>query len=322
MKKSLLALAALSVVAGAASAQSSVTLSGGIDAAIQRVNGDWNMSTGNSGRTNFTLSGREDLGGGMYAFFALNYRFNQGTGQTNSPYSSTQFWRQDWVGLGGAFGDVRLGRMLPPLQEFNGGFDPFGTETIGSTHVNGAFNQAGLAGGARVNNAIYYRSPNLGGLSVHASIAAGDQQISGTPTTNFGNGAERPVGLAVSYAAGPIRAALAYDRNAIDLKTVGIYGAYNFGFADLMFQYEKPDVSSSDDTSIWSIGARVPVGATTFKIGYRNWSDAEQKKLAAGLDYSLSKRTIVYTDVAKQSGDGFNSAQKKAQFDVGVWHKF
>ena len=34
------------------------------------------MSTGNSGRTNFTLSGREDLGGGMYAFFALNHRFN------------------------------------------------------------------------------------------------------------------------------------------------------------------------------------------------------------------------------------------------------
>jgi predicted porin len=39
MKKSLLALAVLSAFAGAASAQSSVTLSGGIDAAIQRVNG-------------------------------------------------------------------------------------------------------------------------------------------------------------------------------------------------------------------------------------------------------------------------------------------
>ena len=37
MKKSLLALAVLSAFAGAASAQSSVTLSGGIDAAIQRT---------------------------------------------------------------------------------------------------------------------------------------------------------------------------------------------------------------------------------------------------------------------------------------------
>ena len=36
-----------------------------------------------------------------------------------------------------------MGRMLPVLQTFNGDFDPFGTETIGSTHT-GGFN-AGLA---------------------------------------------------------------------------------------------------------------------------------------------------------------------------------
>ena len=140
------------------------------------------------------------------------------------------------------------------------------------------------------------------------------------------------------YAGGPIRVALAYDRNAIDGKTKGVYGAYNFGFADLMFQWENGDCTISPtvastgnaacaagnatDVSIWSVGARVPVGAATIKVGYRNSSDLEQKKFAAGLDYSLSKRTIVYTDVAKQSGDGFSSPAKKAQFDVGIWHKF
>ena len=324
MKKSLLALAVLSAFAGAASAQSSVTLSGGVDAAIQRANGAWNMSTGNSGRTNFTLSGREDLGGGMYAFFALNYRFNQGTGQTTTTASPSQFFRQDWIGLGGAFGDVRLGRMLPALQEFNGGFDPFGTETIGSTHTGGL--NAGLAGNARINNAIYYRSPSLGGLSVHANIAAADQQIGGSSTANFTNGTERPVGLAVSYAGGPLRFAVAYDRNARDQKTKGLYGGFNAGFADFMFQWENGDISATTDQSIWSIGARVPLGAATAKFGYRNSTDAKQKKLAAGLDYSLSKRTIVYTDVAKQSGSGFVGASgdlaKKAQFDVGIWHKF
>ncbi len=87
--------------------------------------------------------------------------------------------------------------MLPPLQEFNGGFDPFGTETIGSTHANGLFNVAGTAGNARYNNTIYYRSPNLGGLAVHANIAAADQQIAGSATANYTNGTERPVGLAV-----------------------------------------------------------------------------------------------------------------------------
>jgi predicted porin len=320
MKKSLLALAVLGAFAGAASAQSSVTLSGGIDAAIQRVNGDWNMSTGNSGRTNFTLSGREDLGGGMYAFFALNFRFNQGTGASTSVYGTNtgSFWRQSWVGLGGSFGDVRLGRMLPVLQEFNGGFDPFGTETVGSTHTGGL--NAGAAGSARINNAIYYRSPMLGGLQIHANIAAADQNASSAWTI----GTERPVGFGARYAAGPLTFAIAYDRNANDLKTKGVYGAYNFGVANVMFQWENGDTSPTTDQSLWSIGARVPMGAATFKVGYRNNSDAEQKKFGLGLDYSLSKRTIVYTDVAKQSGSGYDSNPdaRKAQFDVGIWHKF
>lgn len=333
MKKSLLALAVLGAFAGAASAQSSVTLSGGIDAAVQRVNDQWQMSTGNSGRTNFTLSGREDLGGGMYAFFAMNYRFNQGTGASTSVYGTNtgSFWRQTWVGLGGAFGDVRLGRMLPALQEFNGGFDPFGTETVGSTHTGGL--NAGLAGSARINNAIYYRSPNMGGLQLHANIAAADQNGSSA----WAAGAERPMGLGVIYAAGPLRFAVAYDRNAADGKTKGIYGGYDFGAANVMFQWENGDcgplatvagtnwscgAGTTTDVSVWSIGARVPMGAATFKVGYRSNSDLEQKKLAGGLDYALSKRTIVYTDVAKQSGDGFSSVAKKVQFDVGIWHRF
>lgn len=322
MKKSLLALAVLSAFAGAASAQSSVTLSGGIDAAIQRVNGEWNMSTGNSGRTNFTLSGREDLGGGMSAFFVMNYRFNQGTGQGTSAYTTSSFWRQTWVGLAGGFGNVRLGRMLPVLQTFNGDFDPFGTETVGSTHTGGL--NAGLAGSARVNNAIYYTSPALGGLTVHANIAAGDQQIvSGTgATATLGSGTERPVGLGVNWAAGPVRVALAYDRNARDEKTKGLYGSFNAGFATFMAQWENGDVSPTTDVSVWSIGARVPMGAAVLKAGYRNNSDLEQKKLGVGVDYNLSKRTIVYADVAKQSGDGYSSTAKKAQFDVGIWHKF
>lgn len=315
MKKSLLALAVLGAFAGAASAQSSVTLSGGIDAAIQKVNDQWQMSTGNSGRTNFTLSGREDLGGGMYAFFALNHRFSQNTGAINSAGVAGTFWRQTWVGLGGGFGDVRLGKMLPVLQEFNGGFDPFGTETVGSTHTGGL--NAGLAGNARVNNAVYYRSPNMGGLQLHANIAAADNN-----GANGIAGTERPVGLGVIYAAGPLRLALAYDRNARDEKTKGIYGGYDLGVANLMFQWENGDTGPTTDQSLWSIGARVPMGAATFKVGYRNNSDAEQKKFGLGLDYSLSKRTIVYTDFAKQSGDGYSTTAKKAQFDVGVWHRF
>lgn len=318
MKKSLLAVAVLSAFAGTASAQSSVTLSGGVDMSVERRNGDWNMGTGNSGRSNFTLSGTEDLGGGLRAFFLLNYRFNAATGQTTSQPETGRFWRQSWVGLGGGFGEVRLGRMLPTLQIYNGDFDPFGTETVGSTHAGGL--NAGLAGSSRNNNNILYISPSLGGLRVHANIAAGDQNNGSTGAT-LNSGPERPVGLGAYYSAGPIALAAAYDRNTRDEKTKGIYGAYDFGAAKVMFQWEDGDVGTTEQT-VWSVGTRVPLGAATLKAGYRNNSDLEQKKLGLGVDYSLSKRTIVYTDVAKQSGDGWTDDQKKTMFDVGIWHKF
>ena len=94
------------------------------------------MGGSQSGYNAFTFSGREDLGGGMNAFFALNHRFsiNDGHQQPTATPAATrnQFYRNAWVGLGGGFGDVRLGRMLMPLQDMNGGFDPFDTGYVGS----------------------------------------------------------------------------------------------------------------------------------------------------------------------------------------------
>lgn len=324
MKKTLLAMAVLSAFVGAAQAQSSVTLSGSVDLGVRRQNGAWNMGNAGSSRTNVSLSGSEDLGGGMRAFFYMNHRFNLNTGTQRD---ANAFWRQGWVGLGGGFGNVRLGKMLPPVQNFDGDFDPFGTDTVGSVHTGGIF--AGqVASGSRYNNAIYYTSPDLGGLSLHAMIAAADQNSE--LAVPFGS--ERPIGFGLNYAAGPFRAALAYDRNADDKKTWGVYGSFNAGFATFMGQYEKGDIYSlaPDSVKRWSLGAKVPFGAAALKVGYTKWSDEDYKKFGIGLDYSLSKRTTLYTDVGKVSGDGklgtpaglLNDDRRKAQFDVGINHKF
>jgi predicted porin len=322
MKKSLLALAVLSAFTGAASAQSSVTLSGAIDLGVVRENGAWTMRTAGSSRTNFTLSGSEDLGGGMRAFFLANHRFSAATGQINAPQVATgnaTFWRQAWVGLGGGFGDVRLGKMLMPLQDFNGNFDPFGTDTVGSTHT------GGLNATVRSTNTIYYRSPSLGGLQLHAAIAAAENQISGECGSCVPLNAERNTGLGVAYGAGPLRVSLAWDRNSADQKTVGLYGAFNAGFADLMAQYEKGDRNAAqggDSLGRWSIGAKVPMGQSVIKVGYTKWSDEEVSKFGLGLDYNLSKRTQLYTNVGKLSGDSQSSTAKKARFDAGIFHRF
>ena len=329
MKKSLLALAVLTAFSGAASAQSSVTLSGGVDLGVQRINGQWSMATAGSSRSSFTLSGTEDLGGGMRAMFVLNHRFRPNTGEINNPGGASNFYRNSWVGLAGGFGDVRLGRILMPLQDFNGGYDPFGTDTVGSTHT------GGINATIRATNAIYYRSPSMGGLQLHAAIAAAEGQIAGEQggTAAKPLNKERPLGLGVVYAAGPLKVAVAFDKNSADQKTTGLYGSYNLGVATLMGQFEKGDTNITTASLVnkrvdrWSLGATVPMGAATIKAGYTRWSDEDIKKLGLGVDYNLSKRTQLYADLGKLSGNGsvtlpLTALNRKARFDVGIFHKF
>lgn len=356
MKKSLLALAVLGAFASAASAQSSVTLSGLVDAGVRRVGTatghDWNMGGSQSGYNSFTIAGREDLGGGMAAFFALNHRFaiNNGTINSQQNFCSTgavtnttapcgpvsTFYRNVSVGLAGGFGDVRLGRILMPLQDMNGGFDAFDTGYVATTHT------GGITATIRANNAIYYRSPNMGGLTVHAAIAAGEGQLQGETANNVssvvgtsklaaGGIGERPIGFSVRYAAGPINLGVAYDKNLADYKTVGVYGSYDLGVAKLMAQYESGDgnigaTGPKEKMKAMSVSARIPLGAVIGKVGYvrfnSNLANQDASKFGFGGEYVLSKRTSLYSDVGKSSGNRLSAAAKKAAFDIGVTHRF
>ena len=353
MKKSLLALAVLSAFASAASAQSSVTLSGSLDAGIRRVgtatSNDWQVGGSQAGYNNFTISGREDLGGGMAAFFAMNHRFAINNGTVNSQSNTCSgtvptptpavcspvntFFRNVWVGLAGGFGDVRVGRILMPLQDMNGGFDAFATGTVGSTHT------GGITATIRANNAIYYRSPSLGGLKFEAAIAAGEGQLQGETANNVGSvaprnplaGQERPTGFSVRYAAGPLNVGVAYDKNYADYKTTGVYGAYDFGAFRLLAQFEKGDSNNAggtapEDLKNFSIGVTAPFGPVLMRAGYvrfdSNVTGKDASKFGFGGDYNLSKRTNLYATVGKSSGDRLSTAAKKAAFDLGVTHRF
>lgn len=359
MKKSLLALAVLGAFAGVASAQSTVTISGSVDGGIRRVGTatghDWQFRNSQSAYDAITFSGREDLGGGLNAFFLLNHRFTLGTGAVNGTSNSggnDAFWRNAWVGLGSAtLGNVRLGRMLVPLQDFNGNFEPFLTGTVGSVHT------GGIAATIRATNSVYYRSPSFGGLVLHAMVATADNQNQGNSATAEGeignSGAQgyfmplaavgspslqNPAGLGARYTAGPIDAAVAVDRNAADRKTYGIYGAYDFGVVRPMFQFEKGDncttaavactssLTGKEEIKAFSAGVTAPIGAFLLRTGVlRINSDQpgrDATKFGFGGDYNLSKRTNLYATAGKWNGDRISAANKKAQFDLGMTHRF
>lgn len=137
---------------------------------------------------------------------------------------------------------------------------------------------------------------------------------------------------------------VATDRNGQNKKSSGLYGKYNAGVAIIYAQYETSDTnatatgSNTDKDKRMTISADIPVGDFTFKAGYRNMDRADlagsAKKLGLGVEYALSKRTKLYSNLGKTSGtdaEAQNSATatalqgdvaRKAQFDIGVWHKF
>ncbi|MBO9513443.1 MAG: porin [Variovorax sp.] len=192
MKKSLVALAALAV-AGVASAQSSVTLFGVVDAAISSYSNKsetpFNSITTsatkltNSGYNSSRLGfrGTEDLGGGLAASFWLEAALGNddgtaGAGLNNFTTGSNQFFnRRSTVSLSGAFGEVRLGRDYVPTFWNDTVFDPFGTNGVGTNLImkaSGFSSQGALTSGfganpnqVRANNSIgYFLPPNLGGF--------------------------------------------------------------------------------------------------------------------------------------------------------------
>jgi predicted porin len=217
MKKSLLALAVLGAFAGAASAQSSVTVYGIVDVGVNRTDNGLDSvnqlkSSGQSG-SRIGFKGTEDLGGGLSAIFVLEQGFNTDTGTEN--VAGKQFSRLSYVGLNGGFGSVKLGRQLSPLKAAHEQIDPFGAagdtgnlERIFYQHQTGT---TGSSSGAylgndnigRIDNTINYTTANLGGFIGQASYTFGE--------TPGDNSVGRRYGLGLAYVNGPLNVQFAYD---------------------------------------------------------------------------------------------------------------
>ena len=344
MKKSLIALAVLAS-AGVASAQSSVTLFGIVDATIQRVtnSGGANVTrVTNSGYNSSRLGfrGPEDLGGGMSASFWLEAGVSNdnGSGQAtntnnqasggNSAAAGTQgltFNRRSTVSLAGGWGEVRVGRDYTPQFWNLTVFDPFGTNGIGTTQ---ALNSTlGGVVAVRASNSIGYFLPgNLGGfygqLQHYRGENASNSVVTGTTTSNNNDG--NGTAIRVGYANGPVNAAIAYSTTkyaAGDIKSANIGGQWDFGVAKAMAEYSRDRVSSA--TSVTGkgglIGALVPVGPGEIRVAYSTYKTdlagtPKTNKVALGYVHNLSKRTALYATYARvrNSGGAAQSVQPGA----------
>lgn len=192
-KTRLAAALCLCALAGAAHAQSGVTVYGSLDQYLSYLYSSSGthataLEDGSTLRTRLGFRGQEDLGAGLQARFQLEMGIS---GQSGAPADAGRaFDRQSWVGLASpSWGEVRVGRQNSVV--FNrGDYIDFGSRTLGS--VVNAFGTP-----SRYDRDLAYIAPRIGGVLVEAHYA-----LAGT--TN-GVTDQAVYQLGVDYLTGPVR---------------------------------------------------------------------------------------------------------------------
>ncbi len=262
--------AVLTLVAGAAAAQSSVTLYGVADTFVQYLDngGTHSFSERSGGSTGsmFGLKGAEDLGNGLKAVFDLENGYNLNNGAFFAD-TTALFYRQSWVGLkDDTYGQLTFGRQYQPSFWAVYFTDPFrGNEVmspLAAADLAGATDKNTLATqyvSGRTSNSIVYISPDMRGVHVYGMYALASSVTQPIPVSS-GN----MLDLAVNYSGYGFYAGLGYQyqHGATEtaplvaaaptlLTTFNLMGtahytgalAYRIGIVNLQFNYSynKPN---------------------------------------------------------------------------------
>lgn len=332
MKKSLLALAVLATFAGAASAQSSVTIYGRLDQAYGKVQGSNVSGLMDPSGSRIGFKGEEDLGGGLKALFNLEHRFYADDGLT--PYkapsvvgaaSSAGFWgARSVVGLKGGFGQILLGREYDAaFLGLENPMDPYKGDTIATLKP---MSLGGITP-ARFSNSINYTFAAEGFTGI----------VSWAPKE--ATAAKNQYALAANYAAGPIFVALAYTNPNTDQTTAvtdtnnkakwtTVAGSYDLGVVKIGALFGTGNRVNDDKIRSWALTAVAPLGNGQVRSLYgqrkNKTTDAnEVKQFSLGYWYSLSKRTTVYADLVNDAGTIVKASNhNKTGYEIGVKHEF
>ncbi|MEO5661502.1 MAG: porin [Polaromonas sp.] len=362
MKKLLIALAAAGAFSGSASAQTSVTIYGIVDAGIVNERGGVKgslvkLTSGVGSASRLGFRGTEDLGGGLSANFVLESGPRIDTGELD--VANTIFNRQAYVGLKGGFGALTLGRQYTPFfLTISSVADPFTAGYAGS--AKNLFPTVG--NNRRTSNTIQYASPKISGLSGELAYSFGEQAGS--------NSAGRQYGAAIAYGSGPLNVRLAYNNKNNDTAADAtqpngtntlLAANYKFALAKVFLAYgidkgrnsavlpttktnpnpfgaalpQNRPVASTDSRDML-IGVAVPFGASTILASYIRKDDEtslnqDAHQWALGYTYALSKRTSLYGSYAQITnengaaytvGNSFEVGTGDQAFNFGVRHSF
>jgi predicted porin len=303
------------------------------------------VASGMNGHNGIGFKMSEDLGNGMTLSgdamfgFALDSSGVSPSGSANGGLSTIY----SYLALSGDFGTVIGGRAGGARAGFIKKYDPFGGFGVGGALAaqGGGADYAdnvlawitpevlpglkmlfaytsNLLGQDRSSNQCGAAGFTQGATESNEDFAA---RVALATATSGGSAAKNCGGsplyaIAGLYNAGPVDLTIAYENLTLDgtgtshrnVWTGG--GSYDFGVAKVMANYNHIEGIVNG----WQAGVLAPVSSqATLKLSYNTstlhaGSKDKCSKVAAGVNYDLSKRTRVYADVAHLIDDDRNGA--------------
>ncbi|WP_343583295.1 porin [Herbaspirillum sp.] len=334
--KTLCALALVGAFSAQAQAQTSVTIYGRVVAGVDfQTNAGpdgkgtkWSAANNQWGTSMIGFKGTEDLGGGTNAFFLLESGFNSTKGGFNgTDVSNTSlFNRRSYVGLSSnSAGSIKFGKNLFINNDI-WFLDPTGQQAIGTSVL---VNQRNWPG---ASNVIEYTTPDFGGFSAGLQTSLGEKAGSMTQGTDKDG---RKDGISLVYQKNGLELRAIYD---VIRDTNGKYtnvwahskefilgGTYKFDKLKMFVGYENlraPDATAGDPdrANHYWIGANYDVTpqlqlvGAFFHVNANNGTAGAADSTSggggnanlymAGVNYFLSKRTMLYFDVGTVRNSG------------------
>ncbi|CAB3797873.1 porin [Pararobbsia alpina] len=313
MKRGSLLTLPLMGIACAAHAQSSVTLYGVLDDALQYVNAQpkkagslTNLIQGGERPSRFGVTGTENLGDGVQAIFRLEAGIDPNSG------TSTQgvLWgRYAYVGLASRYGTLMLGRNATPLYDFARLYDPEHVYNYGIVKQDAAFND-------RADNAVKYTGqfgPFYTAL-LYSTSYSGAGEVAGQPKVG------RAASAQIDYASGPFEmGAVAEQIFGSTVQTqndryryLSIAANYKLGQAQAFLGFKNANANVSGRPTVntlWWTGVNYslsPVWKINDAVYYTDYSGTSSNSLtfAATVDYYLSKATNLYVSASYARNNG------------------
>ena len=359
-KKLLPTMIGVALAGGMAAAQADVSLFGHIDTSIVVSDNYVDQSDGGQSDNSFVCTtcslgfkGSEDLGNGLKAIFSIDFQYD--TTKVEKGNSMTD--RDQWLGMAGNFGQIRVGTISTSYKSHGAMLDPAYRTAIqqrdwglqSELHSN-----AGEQGQGRATNTVRYDTPDWNGLKGTAHYTLNSDE-NGQSFNAWGAGAQYSNGGLLVFA-DYITANASDDltNNGDDdaykvgakftMNNFAVFGQYEvdgglisagsavYGYLNSIDTFDIASIG--DGADLWMLGATYTMGNNTLYGAYSSSDDADDafNSLGASVDtgydawevgaiHSMSKQTLVYLGY----GDvGYNDSDvdDSTGFALGMKHKF